>query len=236
LRSTRISRLFVAAAGVIVSFLEQVQVLQDLNDVDLVKRFHAGDEDALHALLVRYRRLVWGKARGYFLVGADSDDVEQEGMIGLLKAARDFQPDRFVSFRAFAEVCVTRQMITAIKTATRRKHQPLNRSLPISGSREDEESGEHRTDAMADTHVLADPADVVIASEQLAAIRSAVRQMLSGLEVEVLRLYVEGNSYEEISRRLGRHVKAVDNALQRIKRKLEGHLQDSPAVPALAVA
>ena len=218
------------------SFLEPFQALQDLDDVELVRRFHAGDEDALHALLLRYRRLVWGKARGYFLVGADSDDVEQEGMIGLLKAARDFQPDRFVSFRAFADVCVTRQMITAIKTATRRKHQPLNQSLPISGRRDDQEPGEQHSDTLADPHVLADPADVVIASEQLAAIQSAVRQMLSGLEVEVLRLYVDGNSYEEISRRLGRHVKSVDNALQRIKRKLEGHLQDSPDAPALAVA
>ena len=209
--------------------------LQDLTDVQLVERFHLGDEDALHVLLVRYRRLVWAKARGYFLVGADADDMEQEGMIGLFKAARDFQPDRQVSFRSFADVCVTRQMITAIKTATRRKHQPLNRYVPIGGPRLDDDAGGQPEETLVDPDCLADPVDAVIASEQLDSIRVRLAEMLSGLEVEVLRLYVEGRSYEEISLQLGRHVKSVDNALQRIKRKLEGELQEHSADLPLAV-
>ncbi len=218
------------------TFVIQSVPLQDLTDVQLVERFHLGDEEALHVLLVRYRRLVWSKARGYFLVGADPDDIAQEGMIGLFKAARDFQPERQVSFRSFADVCVTRQMITAIKTATRRKHQPLNRYVPIAGPRVDEERGQQPDEALVDTDCLADPVDAVIAGEQLAGIRARLTQMLSSLEVEVLRLYVEGRSYEEISLQLGRHVKSVDNALQRIKRKLEGQLQEPLADLPLAVA
>ncbi len=215
--------------------IDDFYMTQDLTDVELVERFQEGDEEALHVLLLRYRRLVWAKARGYFLVGGDSDDIEQEGMIGLFKAARDFRADRRVSFRAFAEVCVTRQMITAVKTATRRKHEPLNRSLPIAGARPDEEPGGQHDDALMDSDCLADPLEAFIAGEQLAAVAAALRDMLSGLEVDVLRLYVEGKSYEEISLQLGRHVKSVDNALQRIKRKLEGHLQDN-LEPYLAVA
>ena len=221
------------------SFATEPAASQDLTDVELVERFHRGDEEALRVLLLRYRRFVWVKARGYFLVGADSDDLEQEGMIGLFKAARDFRPDRLASFRGFAEVCITRQMITAIKMATRRKHQPLNRYLPIAGPRTDDDAGEDHGEALIDTRCLADPADVVVSAERLAAIRSALAETLSGLEVEVLRLYVEGKSYEEIGRHLGRHVKSVDNALQRIKRKLVGHLVEGPAAepsPALAVA
>lgn len=217
------------------AFIIQSIPLQDLTDIQLVERFHLGDEDALHVLLVRYRRLVWAKARGYFLVGADADDMEQEGMIGLFKAARDFQPDRQVSFRSFADVCVTRQMITAIKTATRRKHQPLNRYVPIAGPRLDDDAGGQHEELLVDPDCLADPVDAVIASEQLDSIRVRLGEMLSGLEVEVLRLYVEGRSYEEISHQLGRHVKSVDNALQRIKRKLEGELQEHSANLPLAV-
>ena len=219
------------------AFIAEMYSIHDLTDVELVERFHEGDEEALHVLLVRYKRLVWGRARGYFLVGADSDDIEQEGMIGLFKAARDFRSERGVSFRAFAEVCVTRQMITAVKAATRRKHQPLNRYLPITGSRADDEVGAQHghDDALADRDCLADPVDAVVAGEQLAAMRAALGEMLSSLEVDVLRLYVQGRSYEEISRQLGRHVKSVDNALQRIKRKLEDHLQE-PRAPVLAVA
>ncbi|HUP70018.1 MAG TPA: RNA polymerase sporulation sigma factor SigH [Acidimicrobiales bacterium] len=217
------------------AFIIQSIPLQDLTDVQLVERFHLGDEEALHVLMVRYRRLVWAKARGYFLVGADSDDIEQEGMIGLFKAARDFQADRQVSFRSFADVCVTRQMITAIKTATRRKHQPLNRYLPIAGPRHDDDACGQHEEALVDPDCLADPVDAVIAGEQLYSIRMRLGEMLSALEVEVLRLYVEGRSYEEISRQLGRHVKSVDNALQRIKRKLEGELQEHPEDVPLAV-
>ena len=200
--------------------------LPDLADDDLVNRFREGDVDALNALLDRYRRFVRARARGYFLVGADFDDIEQEGMIGLYKAVRDFRVERQASFRAFAELCITRQIITAIKTATRQKHVPLNQYVSISSVRGSEDSSEHTVEALLDDHHTADPADEVVSAEQMDDMRDAMTRMLSGLEVDVLRLYVEGRSYQEIGDQLGRHVKSIDNALQRIKRKLESHLEE----------
>src|SRR2546425_8503134 len=134
-----------------------VTSLADLADDHLVSRFRAGDVEALNALLERYRRFVRAKARGYFLVGADFDDIEQEGMIGLYKAVRDFRDDRQASFRAFAELCITRQIITAIKTATRQKHQPLNQYVSISGIRGGEDPGERSVERLLDAHNVADP-------------------------------------------------------------------------------
>jgi RNA polymerase sporulation-specific sigma factor len=206
--------------------------LVELSDPDLVARFHAGDRDALGVLLERYRRFARAKARGYFLVGADSDDIEQEGMIGLFKAARDFRPERQASFRAFAELCITRQVITAIKTATRQKHQPLNQYVSISGVRGGDDPSERSVEDLLDDHYVADPADTVISKERMDSMRRSMADMLSGLEVDVLRLYVEGKSYQEIGEHLGRHVKSIDNALQRIKRKLDAHLQEQAAVEA----
>ena len=203
--------------------------LTELTDDDLVARFHDGDGDSLNVLLERYRRFARAKARGYFLVGADSDDIEQEGLIGLYKAARDFRPDRQSSFRAFAELCITRQVITAIKTATRQKHQPLNQYVSISGVRGGDDPGERSVEDLLDDHYVADPADEVVSAERMDDMRQAMAEMLSGLEVDVLRLYVEGKSYYEIGTQLGRHVKSIDNALQRIKRKLDVHLQDEAA-------
>src|SRR5687768_14198762 len=200
--------------------------LSELSDTELVARFHEGDHLALQVLLERYRRFARAKARGYFLVGADSDDIEQEGMIGLFKAARDYNPDRQASFRAFAELCITRQVITAIKTATRQKHQPLNQYVSISGVRGTDDPGERSVEDLLDDHYLADPADEVVSNERMADMRQSMADMLSGLEVDVLRLYVEGKSYQEIGEQLGRHVKSIDNALQRIKRKLDLHLQE----------
>jgi RNA polymerase sporulation-specific sigma factor len=200
--------------------------LVELGDDQLVARYHDGDGDALDTLLERYRRFARAKARGYFLVGADGDDIEQEGMIGLYKAARDFRPDRQASFRAFAELCITRQVITAIKTATRQKHQPLNRYVSISGVRGGEEPGERSVEDLLDRHNLPDPADEVVSRERMDVMRHSMAAMLSGLEVDVLRLYVEGKSYQEIGAQLGRHVKSIDNALQRIKRKLDIHLHE----------
>ncbi len=147
-------------------------------------------------------------------------------MIGLYKAARDFRPDRQASFRAFAELCITRQVITAIKTATRQKHQPLNKYVSISGVRGGEEPGERSVEDLLDRHNLPDPADEVVSRERMDVMRRSMSDMLSGLEVDVLRLYVEGKSYQEIGAQLGRHVKSIDNALQRIKRKLDLHLQE----------
>jgi RNA polymerase sporulation-specific sigma factor len=206
--------------------------LTDLDDAELVARFHDGDGDALGVLLERYRRFARAKARGYFLVGADSDDIEQEGLIGLFKAARDYNPERQSSFRAFAELCVTRQVITAIKTATRQKHQPLNQYVSISGVRGSDDPGERTVEDLLEDHYVADPADEVVSMERMETMRRSMAEMLSGLEVDVLRLYVEGKSYQEIGEYLGRHVKSIDNALQRIKRKLDVHLQEEGAAEA----
>jgi RNA polymerase sporulation-specific sigma factor len=196
----------------------------DVSDDDLVELFRSGEVQALNLLLERYRRFARAKARGYFLVGADFDDIEQEGMIGLFKAVRDFRSDRQASFRAFAELCITRQIITAIKTATRQKHQPLNKYVSLSGLRVVDDPSEWWVEELLDDHHVPDPADEIVSHEGMAAMRASMAEMLSTLEVDVLRLYLEGRSYHEISVLLGRHVKSIDNALQRIKRKLEAHL------------
>ncbi len=197
-------------------------VSSDLSDEVLVRLFHEGELDALDLLLERYRRFARAKARGYFLAGGDTDDIEQEGMIGLFKAIRDFRHGQS-SFRAFAELCVTRQIMTAIKTACRQKHQPLNRYVSLWGLRVIDDPSECLIDELFDQRVP-DPADQVVGLEGQAALHDALVDLLSTLEVEVLRLHLDGCSYQEISDTLGRHVKAVDNALQRIKRKLEAHL------------
>jgi RNA polymerase sporulation-specific sigma factor len=212
----------------------EVFPLTELSDDDLVARFQGGDDLSVQVLLDRYRRFARAKARGYFLVGADSDDIEQEGLIGLYKAARDFRPDRQASFRAFAELCITRQVITAVKTATRQKHQPLNQYVSISGVRGSDDASERSVEDLLEDHYIADPADTVVSNERMDSMRQSMAEMLSGLEVDVLRLYVEGKSYHEIGEHLGRHVKSIDNALQRIKRKLEGHLAERDASDAEA--
>ncbi len=212
-----------------------VASLSELSDEELAIRFQGGETPALEVLIHRYRRFARAKTRTYFLVGADADDVEQEGMIGLFKAARDFRSDRQSSFRAFAELCVTRQVISAIKAATRQKHQPLNRYVSISGVRGSDDPAEGAVEELLDDHRAADPADEVVSQEQIDNIRRSMAENLSNLEVEVLRLYVEGKSYNEIGSHLGRHVKSIDNALQRIKRKLDHHMTDDDldVVPAL---
>src|SRR5688572_12157508 len=210
------------------------QPLETLDDDELAARFQAGDDHAVHVLLERYRRFARAKARGYFLVGGDSDDIEQEGLIGLYKAARDFRPDRQASFRAFAELCITRQVITAVKTATRQKHQPLNQYVSISGVRGSDDASERSVEDLLEDHYIADPAETVVSNERMDSMRQSMAEMLSGLEVDVLRLYVEGKSYHEIGEHLGRHVKSIDNALQRIKRKLEGHLAERDAADSEA--
>ncbi len=186
-----------------------------VSDDILVARCHLGEVEALNLLLERYRRFAQAKARGYFIAGGDLDDLEQEGMIGLFKAVRDYRPEREASFPAFAELCITRQVITAVKTATRQKHRPLNQYVPL---------GDLPTADELPHHQVPDPADELVSSEDLADMQASLARTLSGLEVDVLALYVEGRSYQEIGERLGRQVKSIDNALQRVKRKLEGHL------------
>jgi len=203
--------------------LSLLRTTLEVSDDTLVDRCHLGEEDALNLLLERYRRFAQAKARGYFIAGGDLDDLEQEGMIGLFKAVRDYRPHREASFRAFADLCITRQIITAIKTATRQKHRPLNQYVSLSGLRIVDEPGGCLVDELPH-HQVPDPADELVSSEDLADMEASLARMLSELEVDVLHLYVEGRSYQEIGEQLGRHVKSIDNALQRIKRKLEGHL------------
>ena len=206
----------------------------DISDEMLVRQFHEGDVEALDLLLERYRRFAGAKARGYFLAGGDNDDLQQEAMIGLFKAIRDFRHGQS-SFRAFAELCVTRQIMTAIKTACRQKHQPLNRYVSLWGLRLTDDPSERLVEELFD-HRVPDPADEVVILEGQAALRTALAALLSALEVDVLRLHLDGCSYQEISHRLGRHVKAVDNALQRIKRKLEAHLAVASAAQSVPAA
>jgi RNA polymerase sporulation-specific sigma factor len=206
----------------------------DISDEMLVRHFHEGDVAALDLLLERYRRFAGAKARGYFLAGGDNDDLQQEAMIGLFKAIRDFRHGQS-SFRAFAELCVTRQIMTAIKGACRQKHQPLNRYVSLWGLRVIDDPSERLVEELFDQRVP-DPADEVVSLEGQAAMRAALATMLSSLEVDVLRLHLDGCSYQEISDRLGRHTKAVDNALQRIKRKLEAHLSASTVVQSVPAA
>ena len=193
-------------------------------DEHLVLAARTGDDAALCELLTKYRAFARVKARSYFLVGADREDIVQEGMIGLYKAIRDFNPDMQSSFRAFAELCVTRQIITAIKTATRQKHGPLNNYVSFSRPVGHDDDGERVLGDVIPTVAISDPADLVISAERIRALQAHFDDVLSDLETEVLRLYVEGKSYQEIAERLQRQVKSIDNALQRIKRKLEGHL------------
>ena len=195
-------------------------------DDELVLAAKAGDDAALNALLTKYRSFARAKARSYFLVGADHEDVVQEGMIGLYKAIRDFNPDMQSSFRTFAEVCVTRQIITAVKTATRHKHGPLNDYVSFSRPVGGDDGSERSFADVLPTRTNDDPADLVISAERIRALQVHFDTVLSDLETEVLRLYVDGKSYTEIAERLQRHVKSIDNALQRIKRKLEGHLRE----------
>ncbi|HEU4480826.1 MAG TPA: RNA polymerase sporulation sigma factor SigH [Actinomycetota bacterium] len=193
-------------------------------DEDLVARCWGGDDQALDSLLQRYRNFVRVKSRSYFLVGADSEDVVQEGMIGLYKAIRDFQPEKNTAFRAFAELCVTRQIITAIKTASRQKHMPLNSYVSLNKPAEGSQGEERSLEEALANPTISDPAELVVSADEIESIKASVGRVLSQFETEVLQLYMDGKSYQQIADMLGRHVKSIDNALQRIKRKLEPHM------------
>ena len=193
-------------------------------DEDIVASARTGDVLALEFLINKYRNFVRAKARSYFLIGADREDIIQEGMIGLYKAIRDFRPDKLASFRAFAELCVTRQIITAIKTATRQKHIPLNSYVSLNKPIYDEESDRTLMDVISGTKVT-DPEELVISREEFLDIEKKMGEFLSELEWKVLMYYLEGKSYQEIADDLDRHVKSIDNALQRVKRKLERYLE-----------
>ncbi|MDO4867556.1 MAG: RNA polymerase sporulation sigma factor SigH [Clostridia bacterium] len=184
-----------------------------------------GDGAALEYLLNKYKNFVRTKARSYFLIGADHEDIVQEGMIGLYKAIRDYRAEKLSSFRAFAELCVTRQIITAIKTATRQKHIPLNSYISLNKPIYEEDSDRTLLDVITEEGV-SNPEEMIIDREDLSLIEGRIGQMLSGLEKDVLVRYMEGKSYVEIADEMGRHVKSIDNALQRIKRKLLKYLEE----------
>ena len=197
---------------------------EHLTDEELIEQVHLGNTDALDFLISKYRLFVKAKARSYFLIGADKEDIIQEGMIGLYKAIRDFKEDKLASFRAFAELCITRQIITAIKTATRQKHIPLNSYVSLDKPIYDEESERTLMDIIT-SPISDDPEYLMINREDYNYLEQKMGEVLSELEQQVLVRYLEGQSYNEISEELDRHVKSIDNALQRVKRKLERHLE-----------
>lgn len=195
-----------------------------MDDEDVVEYAREGDDAALEYLINKYKNFVRAKARSYFLIGADREDIIQEGMIGLYKAIRDFRLDKLSSFRAFAELCITRQIITAIKTATRQKHIPLNSYVSLNKPIYDEDSDRTLLDVISGTRI-ADPEELIISREEFYDIEEKMGEILSSLEWKVLMSYLEGKSYQEIAGDLKRHVKSIDNALQRVKRKLERYLE-----------
>lgn len=195
-----------------------------LVDEEIIEYIHEGDDEALEYLINKYKNFVRSKARSYFLIGADKEDIYQEGMIGLYKAIRDFKMDKLSSFRAFAELCITRQIITAIKTATRQKHVPLNSYVSLNKPIYDEDSDRTLLDIISQTKI-ADPEEIIINKEEFYHIEEKMGEILSSLEWKVLISYLEGKSYQEIAGDLKRHVKSIDNALQRVKRKLERYLE-----------
>jgi RNA polymerase sporulation-specific sigma factor len=197
---------------------------RELEDLQLVLKARNGDQVALDQLMRRYTGFVRLKASSYFLAGGDSEDLIQEGLIGLYKAVRDFRTDKETSFRSFAELCVTRQIITAIKTATRFKHQPLNQYVSFSHTPAGQDTDGECTlgDALPGSHVD-EPSVVVISSEELQSLVFTLGTGLSKLESEALRLYLEGSSYEDMADELGCDTKTIDNALQRVKRKVLTH-------------
>jgi RNA polymerase sporulation-specific sigma factor len=195
-----------------------------IDDEDIVEKAKDGDPQALEYLITKYKNFVRAKARSYFLIGADKEDIIQEGMIGLYKAIRDYNKDKLTSFKAFAELCITRQIITAIKTATRQKHIPLNSYVSLNKPIYDEESDRTLLDVISGVKIT-DPEELIISQEELMSMECKIGEILSDLELEVLMAYLEGKSYQEIAVELDRHVKSIDNALQRVKRKLERYLE-----------
>lgn len=213
-----------------VAVVQKAYVLySDMSDEEVVELAQQGEQFAVEFLVDKYKNFVRAKARSYFLIGADKEDIIQEGMIGLFKAIRDYKLDKLTSFRAFAELCITRQIITAIKTATRQKHIPLNSYVSLNKPIYDEESDRTLIDILSTTKIT-NPEEIIISREEFVFIEKKMGEILSSLEWKVLMAYLEGKSYQEIAVDLKRHVKSIDNALQRVKRKLERYLEDREAL------
>lgn len=204
---------------------EPIPAYETMTDEEVVQLAGSGDINAQEYLINKYKNFVRAKARTYFLLGGDKEDLIQEGMIGMYKAIRDYRPDKLSSFRAFAELCITRQIITAIKTATRQKHIPLNSYVSLNKPIYDEDSDRTLLDVITGSKIT-DPEELIINREEFDNIEEKMGELLSSLELRVLMYYLEGKSYQEIAEDLGRHVKSIDNALQRVKRKLERYLDN----------
>ena len=202
---------------------------RELADLQLVLKARNGDDEAMDALIRRYTGFVRLKASSYFLAGGDSDDLIQEGLVGLYKAIRDYRSDRESSFRNFAELCITRQIITAVKTASRNKHAPLNQYVSFAQAPAGATESETTLEEVLPGPGSEDPSERVIATEELRSLVSCLSSVLSELESHVLSLYLDGHSYEEIGERLECDTKTVDNALQRVKRKVSLHLASREA-------
>ena len=202
---------------------KELSRLAAMTDEELVQLTHEGNAAAEEHMFMKYKNYVRSKARTYFLIGADSEDIIQEGMIGLYKAIRDYKPDRQSSFKVFAELCITRQIITAIKSATRQKHMPLNSYVSLNQPVYEAESDRTLIDIISESKTT-NPEELMISKEEYAQIEARIGDILSDLEMEVLSSYLQGRSYQEIADILNRHVKSIDNALQRVKRKLEKYL------------
>ncbi len=198
-----------------------------LEDIELVKLAQENDKEAMNTIIERYKNYVRGKGRTYFLIGADKEDIIQEGMIGLFKAICDFDPKKQTQFRSFAELCVTRQIITAIKTATRQKHIPLNTYVSLSRPVYEEESEKTLLDLISMEYIL-DPEQIFINQEDLGLTEKRIYSVLSQLEKDVLELYLNGKSYHEIAAILGKTSKSIDNAIQRVKRKIAKCVENVP--------
>ena len=205
-------------------FYESIDNSQQ-DEYEIVLKASKGDKIALEYIIKKYKNFVKAKAKSYFLIGADKEDIIQEGMIGLYKAVRDFDASKTNSFKGFADICITRQIITAIKTATRQKHIPLNSYISLNKPVYDEESERTLLDIIA-TSIVTDPEELIISKEGLKHIESKMNELLSDLELQVVEYYLNGKSYQYIADKLKRDVKSIDNALQRVKRKLEKHLEN----------
>ena len=203
-----------------VEISREIGYINEISDEEIVLKAKGGNKLAQEKIINKYEQFVRNKAKSYFLIGADKEDIYQEGMIGLYKAIRDFNPEKLTSFKGFAELCITRQIITAIKTATRQKHIPLNTYVSLNKPMYEEESDRTLLDVIEGLTV-SDPEELIIGREEVNHIEKEISNVLSELELEVLMSYLDGKTYQEIACDLDRQAKSIDNALQRVKKKLE---------------
>lgn len=200
-----------------------ISQLEDLADEEVIHLIRNGSKWGMEHLIEKYKPVVRAKSRSYFLVGADREDIVQEGMIGLFKAIRDYKEDKSIPFRMFAEMCITRQIITAVKTATRQKHIPLNSYISLNKRLFDEDSDKMLIEMLQEVSVT-DPEELFISKEDYNLIEHKMVELLSPFEKQVLTMYLSGIAYQEIARQLNKPVKSIDNALQRLKKKIEKSL------------